>query len=593
MKSVRTFFHSFRLLKEVAKASTARLPLEALSILTSIFHSVVIRIIAVKLILDAVVAGEFKKAVVIVGLGALGECLALGYNCWMDTSYRKKDNVRVHQYFHQQLYRSAVDVDLECYDNPEYFDRFILTANNSDKMAVECVATVNEFFTVLSTSLLTGGLIITTLGELLWVVIPCTLIYIFFNGKRAATRGQMQIAQSPYEKKQEYLKKNFFIKHTALDMRTTKLPQRLSDMFVDCQEESKKAFKPYTVKLVILDILGGIFFYGQFVVELTFLSWHALVVGDISVGDFSMLMTSANTLMNNLRYIGSVMGQLMEQGMFAEKYIDFLKAAEESRESRAKALPPAFEELQAEGVSFGYSDKVQVFSNLSLDIPKGRKIALVGPNSAGKSTLVSLILNLYTPQKGAIRYNGQDIREFAPVPYRGQYSLIFQDCQLYPFSVAENLLLRPLEGKEDEKRILDVLERVGLTEKIRSLPLGLATPVTKEFDKEGVVFSGGEAQRLALARAFLQDMPFFIMDEPTSALDPKQELQINRLFTGELREKTLVLISHRLSTISGVDYIYLIHNGRIEEEGTHEALMAKAGHYAKIYQAQSDLYRME
>ena len=569
------------------------MPLEALSILTSIFHSVMIQIIAVKLILDAVVAGEFKKAVVIVGLGALGECLALGYSCWMDTSYRKKDNVRVHQYFHQQLYRGAVDVDLKCYDNPEYFDRFILTANNSDKMAVECVATVNEFFTVLLTSILTGGLIITTLGELLWIVVPCTLLYIFFNGKRAATRGQMRITQSPYEKKQEYLKKTFFIKRTALDMRTTKLPQRLSDMFVDCQEESKKAFQPYTVKLVILDILGGIFFYGQFVVELTFLSWHALVVGDISVGDFSMLMTSANILMNNLRYIGSIMGQLMEQGMFAEKYIDFLKAAEEARESRAKALSPAFERLQAEGISFGYSDKTKVFSTLSLDIPKGRKVALVGPNGAGKSTLVSLILNLYTPQEGAIRYNGRDIQEFAPVPYRGQYSLIFQDCQLYPFSVAENLLLRPLEGKEDEKRIWDVLERVGLTEKIRSLPLGLATPVTKEFDKEGVVFSGGEAQRLALARAFLQDMPFFIMDEPTSALDPKQELQINRLFTGELREKTLVLISHRLSTISGVDYIYLIHNGTIEEEGTHETLMAKTGHYAKIYQAQSNLYRME
>lgn len=591
MRSVRAFFRSFRLLKEVAAASPVRLWLEGISILASLFNSV-IRIVVVKLILDAVVTGKLREAIILVGLGALGDCLTQGYSHWMDSSYRKKDNIRIHQHFHQQLYCSAVDVDLRCYDNPEYFDHFILTANNSDKMAVQCVATINEFFTVLLTSLVTGSLIITTLGELLWIAVPCTLLYVFFSGKRSSIRGEMRVAQGPYEKKQEYLKRSFFMKRTALDMRTTGLPQRLSDMFADCQKESLKAFKPYTVKQIILAVAGSVFFYGRYVAELTFLSWHALVVKDISVGDFSMLLTSADTLMNSLRYLGSIMGQLIEQGVFAEKYLDFLKAAKVARESRAKALPTTFEGLQAENISFGYSE-ARVFADLSLNIKKGQKIALVGANGAGKSTLISLILNLYPPEEGAIRYNGQDVRELDPTSYRGQYSLIFQDCQLYPFSIAENLLLRSIENAEDEQQVWDALERVNLAEKVRGFPLGLHTPVTKEFDKEGVVFSNGEAQRLALARAFLQDMPFFIMDEPTSALDPKQELQINQLFTRELREKTLILISHRLSTISGADYVYLIHNGIIEEEGTHEALMAKGGHYARIYRIQSALYTIE
>lgn len=591
MKSIRTLFHSFRLLKEVANASPLRLPLEAVSIIATIIDSVLVRIIAVKLILDAVVAGEFGRAMAILGVGALTELLAQSYNTWMDSLYRKKDNIRIHKYFHENLYRSAVDMELRCYDDPAYFDRFILIANNSDGMAVQCVATVSEFFNVLLTTLLTGGLIITTLAELLWITIPCTLLYILISGKRAAVRGEMTVAQSPYEKKQEYLKRVFFIKPTALDMRSTSLPRLLSEMFSNCQAESLTAFKPYTVKQVLLIALSDIFFYGQTVAELFLLSWRALVVKDISVGDFSMLMTSSQTLMGNLRYIGSIFGELIEQGVFAEKYVGFLAAAKEARESQGSALPTAFETLQVEQVSFSYDIKGKVFSDLSLNIPRGRKIALVGPNGAGKSTLVSLLLNLYSPDEGQIRYNGRKLGEFAPLPYRGQYSLIFQDCRLYPFSVAENLLLRPMDGKSDEKRVWEALERVGLAEKIRRLPSGLDTAVTKEFDQEGVVFSGGEVQRLALARAFLQDMPFFIMDEPTSALDPKQELQINRLFTEELKEKTLILISHRLSTLSGVDYIYLIHNGVIEESGTHEELMEHQGHYARIYHAQADLYR--
>ena len=593
MKTFSSFFHSFSLLREVAEASPARLWWEGLSVLTSIFDSVIVRIVAIKLILDAVVAADFSKAVLIAGLGALGEFIALGFGGWMDGVYRKKDNIRIHRHFHEQLYRSAVDVDLRCYDDPEYFDRFILTANNSDKMAVQCVATVNEFLTVTLTTILTGGLILCTLGELLWIVLPCTLLYIFFTGKRAAVRGKMNIAQSPYEKKQEYLKRSFFMKHTALDMRTTKLPYQLYDMFSDCQAESLKCFKPYTAKQVVLNFLCLVFFYGQAVAELTLLSWRALVVGDISVGDVSMLLTSAQTLMGNLRYIGNILGQLTEQGVFAEKYLEFLEIAQKAKEDQKKTQPPAFEELQAENVSFRYNEHAQVFSNLSLNIQKGQKIALVGPNGAGKSTLVSLVLNLYTPQEGTIRYNGRNIEDFASIPYRTQYSLIFQDSQLYPFSIVENLLLRPMTEAEDEKRVWAALEQVGLAQKVRKLPLGLHTPVTKEFDNDGVVFSGGESQRLALARAFLQNASFFIMDEPTSALDPKQELQINQLFTGALHEKTLILISHRLSTISKVDYIYLINNGSIEEAGTHEELIKKQGYYARIYQAQSSLYALE
>ena len=626
MKSKNRILLSFCLLKEVTHASPARLWLEGMGVLASVFDSVAIWVIAVKVILDAVVAGDFRRAVAAVGLAALGQLLAQGFGSWLENCYRRRDNIRIHRHFHERLYRSAVDVDLRCYDNTKYFDRFIVTIQNSDKMALQCVQTVNSFFTTVLTALLSGGLIVSTLDEVLWIVLPCTLAYIFFNGKRAVVRGEMNVAQAPYEKKQEYLKRLFFLKRTALDMRTTRLPERLSDMFQECQEESLRAFGPYVSRRVALEFLGGLAFYGQGVAVLALLSWRAMVVGDISVGDVSMLIASAQMLMNNLRFVGDILGELTEQGIFAEKYLGFLEMAKRDRErhgmrqlpgggagqkgldvfdgsaksenmdSGASGESAGREDsslLRVEDVSFGYEGKPEVFSHLSLAVHKGQKVALVGPNGAGKSTLVNLILNLYEPGQGTVLYDGQDIRELEPVGYRGQYSLIFQDCQLYPFTIAENLLFRAMDGAEDEEKVWDALERVGLAEKVRQLPLRLDTPVTKEFDNRGVVFSGGEGQRLILARAFLQNSPFFIMDEPTSALDPKQELSLNRLFAGELREKTLILISHRLSTITGVDYIYLINQGKVEESGTHEELMGRQGNYARIYRAQADLYAME
>lgn len=630
MKSKNKILLSFHLLKEVVHTSPTRLWLEGLSILASVSDSVVIWVIAVKLILDAVVAGDFRRAVAIVGLAALGQLLAQGFGSWMENCYRRRDNIRIHRHFHERLYHSAVDVDLRCYDNPEYFEKFIVTIQNSDKMALQCIQTVNSFFTTVLTALLSGGLIVSTLDEVLWIVLPCTLAHIFFNGKRAVVRGEMSVAQAPYEKKQEYLKRLFFLKRTALDMRTTRLPERLSDMFRECQEESLRTFGPYVSRRVALEFLGGVAFYGQLVAVLALLYWRAMVIGDISVGGMSMLIASAQMLMGNLRFIGDILGDLTEQSIFAEKYLSFLEMAKQDRKRHGKGQLPGksdgkgqisdgldekerqwfrpngkrqsvgeserqggFGALQVEDVSFGYEGKPGVFSNLSLAVHKGQKVALVGPNGAGKSTLVNLILNLYEPDQGTICYNDVDIRGLEPAGYRARYSLVFQDCQLYPFSIAENLLFRAMDGTEDEEKVWDVLERVGLAEKVRQLPLGIETPVTKEFDSRGVVFSGGGSQRLVLARAFLQDGSFFIMDEPTSALDPKQELSLNRLFAGELRDKTLILISHRLSTITGVDYIYLINEGKVEEDGTHEELMERQGHYARIYKAQADLYALE
>lgn len=595
MKTAKNILRSFSLLKDITRASPGRIPLEILSVLTAVINSMLVRIVLVKLILDLVVQGRFGRAAIGVVSAACADLICSAFDAWMNNCFRPQDNIRLHRYFHEKLYRCAVDVDIRYYDNPDYYDQFILAARNSDAIAVQYIATLQNFLVTIAEIFISGGLIISKLGSLLWIVLISSTLYMIFTEKNAQLRVTMTEAQNPYEKKREYIKRTFFIKKYALDMRATNISGLLYHTFASCQQEALKAIRPFAKKRTMFYAINGFLFYFQYVAVIVFLTWKALTTHEISVGDFSMLLESSLALCNNWRFIGNTVGSLSEQGMFSDRYYRFVRIAQSAREDRpCVEAPRHFFDVKVENVSFCYDKETKrVFTDLSMKIQKGQKIALVGPNGAGKSTFVSLLLNLYQPQEGMIRYNGRDIRQYEPFAYRDTYSLIFQDSQLYPFTIAENLLFRMPESTEDEQRMWNALKQVGLYDKIQKMPLGLFTTVTKEFDNDGVVFSGGECQRLALARAILQDTSFFIMDEPTSALDPKQELQLNNLFTNRLHDNTLILISHRLSTISGTDYIYLLDNGKIEEEGTHDELMKKNGHYARIYQMQSNLYAME
>lgn len=578
-------------LRDIVHASPMRLPLELLSVISSIVNSLLVQIVFIKLILDYVVVGSFLKAILFAVIAGCLDLLCSFYNTWMQDSYRPKDDIRLRQFYHERLYRYAARINIRLYDDPEYYDRFILAARSSDSTAVRTIASLNDLLTMLGELLFSAIVIIQKLPELFFIVLVASLLYIFFSSLDAKQYVNMNMALSPIDKRREYVKRMFFTKRQALDIRTTGVPQLLYNMLHECKADSTSTINRFAPKRVLYHIITGSLFYGQIVSMIVLLAWHALILHDVSVGVFSVLMTSSTTLCNTLRFWGNTFSNLLTQGMMAENYNRFLKDAEESNENKPTEEIKAFDTLRTDNVTFKYFDDADaVFSDLSVQINKGQKVAIVGSNGSGKTTLINLILNLYRPQKGTVLLNDTDIDRYSKDEYRTGYALIFQDVRLFPFTIIENLLLQPEGNKEDETRVWKALQFVGLEEKIRSLPLGLMTPVSKEFNSEGVVFSGGEIQRMALARAILQDTAVYIMDEPTSSLDPKQELQVNKLFAQALQDKTVLLVSHRLSTIVGVDYIYVIGDGSVKEAGTHEELMAINGLYARIYRAQSELY---
>ncbi|MBQ4511201.1 MAG: ABC transporter ATP-binding protein, partial [Clostridia bacterium] len=225
----------------------------------------------------------------------------------------------------------------------------------------------------------------------------------------------------------------------------------------------------------------------------------------------------------------------------------------------------------------------------SMEIGKNEKIALVGHNGAGKSTLIKLLLRLYDPTEGKISLNGISLEDLKLKEYRDMFSVVFQDFKTISLPVAENVLMRPREEGDDEK-IIQALKNSGAYERIMELPNGIDTMLTKEFDKDGAVLSVGQAQKVAIAHAFVKNAPFIILDEPSSALDPvaENEMYNNMMKAGE--GKAMIFISHRLSSAVSADRIYMLEQGEIVESGTHAELMKLNGKYADMFRKQAKNY---
>jgi ATP-binding cassette subfamily B protein len=302
-------------------------------------------------------------------------------------------------------------------------------------------------------------------------------------------------------------------------------------------------------------------------------------------------------LSSRLLAINTSIGKIVEAGMFLDDYQSFLRMTDASQRSstgvRADVTPPGtgFDGASVEHVSFWYpgTDR-QVLDDVSIEIGRGEVVALVGENGSGKTTLVKLLCQLYSElQAGRILWNGADISTVDPHAVREQVTVLFQDFARYELTVAENIALGRPEATWEDERIRAAAARAGAQEMIERLPHGYATRLGRRF-YGGEDLSGGQWQRLALARAFYRGGELLILDEPAAALDPRAEYKLFEQVTELAASKSVLLISHRFSNVRMADRIYVLQEGRVVEQGNHDELKRLDGVYAELYNLQAKAY---
>lgn len=310
--------------------------------------------------------------------------------------------------------------------------------------------------------------------------------------------------------------------------------------------------------------------------------------GAMSVADFTLYAGAATGFAQSLAALLESFIDIKQYGLYYDALEAFLQVPASLRERGDQAPPRQKLDIRFEKVGFRYQgQEAYALKDLSFTLREGESLAVVGENGAGKTTLVKLLLRIYAPTEGRILLGGRDIQTMEYDEYMRLFAAVFQDFELFAFTLLENVALR---AQGDRKRAMEVLEQVGLGEYVRSLPGGLDCYMSRLWSKDGVEPSGGQAQRLALARALYKDAPIVVLDEPTAALDPRAEYEIYQGFDRLTQGKTAVYISHRLSSARFCDRVLVLERGRLAQLGSHAELMRQGGPYAELFGMQSRFY---
>jgi ATP-binding cassette subfamily B protein len=326
---------------------------------------------------------------------------------------------------------------------------------------------------------------------------------------------------------------------------------------------------------------------------------YLFVAAKAALGAFAVgsVVQYVGALMQLVKSVGDLLFTVSENKIYTahlEKLFDYLDLPNRKQQG---TIPVNREDggeytIEFRNVSFRYpGGDHDVLKNISTTLHAGKKLALVGANGAGKTTFVKLLCRLYDPTEGQILLNGTDIREYDYTGYLKLFSFVFQDFQLFAFPLGENVAA----GEHyDSAKAEECLEKAGFGERLRTMPEGLQTHLYRELSEKGVEISGGEAQKIALARALYRESPIIVLDEPTAALDPVAEAQVYASFSSMVGDRTAVYISHRLSSCRFCDEITVFDQGRIVQQGTHEELMQdQKGKYSELWNAQAQYYVQE
>lgn len=525
----------------------------------------------------------------------LAACITLGmvFTVLAGNLWAAKGLPKVRRKVKMALYEKAKEQDLERYDNPEYYNELVLVITEADRQIDRMIVFLQN--TASGISLFITSVIFFAYKDsssVIFAVASYVLSFIF-NQMYIKLSYKARLERNPFERKREYVKRVFYLNDYAKEIRLN--PEASNILISDFKKANDEIYnveKSYAKRKFLLGFMSRYvtndFF--SYVLYIVYLVYKAAVLKTMSYSNVAILYNSFGRLKRGMSIFTDIYPYACETSLYVQRIRDFLDAKPKLTSSRKLPVAKKAKAIELKNVSFAYRNgNSNVINNVSMSIAPGEKIALVGYNGAGKTTLIKLIMRLYDPTEGVIMADGEDIRDYKVWDYRNSIGTVFQDFMIFAATVKENVIL-DLPENADTERVKWALRHSGFEERLAALKHGLDTELTGEFAEDGVNLSGGESQKLAISRVFYKDAGLIILDEPSSALDPIAEYQLNRSMLEAAENKTVIFISHRLSTTRLADKIYMLENGSIVEHGSHEELLALNGKYAAMWRAQAGQY---
>lgn len=489
-----------------------------------------------------------------------------------------------------KLYEKAASLELAKYDDTEFYNDFVWAMQKAPDHITASVGALNTLLSRLTVGVIAGAYIVSVDASALLIL--AVLIPLTYFCQRAANKRWVKMEEeiTPVRRKIDYISRIFYLADYVKDLKTGDISPKLEKDFSDSTDLMcgiiNKHIKPIMALWVTVNSASDIIIDG---VYLSYLFFSALVLGKFGLGSLLGVYNSTQRLNGNILSAVSSLPEFQNHSLYITKLRRFLETENTMKDSGCKALPDSGD-ICLKNLEFTYpGNEKPTLRGISCSIKRGEKIALVGFNGAGKSTLIKLLLRLYDPTSGEISYGGESIKNYPLSDYRSRFGVLFQDYELIATDLGHNISAKnePLDTERADKALKDS----AFWDKFKALPKGYDTQLTKEFDDSGFNPSGGEKQKIALARVLYANADIIILDEPSGALDPIAEYRLNKTVTELSSEKTVIIISHRLSTTRFVDKIYMLADGQIIEEGTHELLMEQNGKYAEMFRLQAEKYR--
>lgn len=588
----KIFSNNAYAVKTVWKISKRRVIHMALYSIVGYIEWIFMSIFFLRYVINQIETGApFEKIICFIGICFLVFSLSAMYTSYMQSVTVPFTDNKIYRTLYKKIYAKARNVELGCFENADFYNKYTMALDGAaQKMnkSVQCFFQV--IFGVIAAAVAFFSMFLIDPFSVLFVISPIIGNFVF-GGLMNKIWGGRYKDNVYHNRKAEYVNRVMHLAEFAKEIRYSNIHELMMKRYDESIKGNQAVADKYAKKAIIYSWAQNVTTFALvFEGIMIYAAYRTIVSKTMGLAELAIMFTAMSTSSWILIGMFNNIMEAMKNGEFLEYFRTFMEYKEKIPEDQDGILPEEkVHSIEFKNVCFEYKENNPIINNLSFKIEGDKVCAFVGHNGAGKSTIIKLLFRLYDPTSGEILVNGVNIKEYNLKEYRKLFSAAFQDYKVMAMSVKDNVLMGVSFDNPDNVAEY-ALKCAGVWEKVQSLSAGMDTIMTKEFDKDGAVLSGGEQQKIVVARAFAQKASVKVFDEPSSALDPIAEYELYKGIMNESKGHITLFISHRLSSVKDADMVFMLENGKVIEQGSHQELMRTKGKYCEMFTKQAQNY---